>query len=402
MNLPMEQSFGGQAAPRLPAAGMDALMRAEIDIQISTAHAYPRSISRVTGNVTSLVTMSKQSAEECIFSLPRGGKPIVGPSIRLAEILFSQWGNCTGGSRTVEVNRKEGYVEAEGVFHDLETNAKTVRRTRRRITDKSGRVFSDDMIIVTANAAGSIAFRNAVLAGVPRAVWGEAYAQAERTIRGDIKTLPERRDAAMKAMASFGLSAEDVCNILGIGGVKDIDLDQLVVIGGLHNALKEGEVSGEALLASAEGGDNKADRSAKEILKAVSGGKKPTERKKVDRTPPKPAQKPKQEPEVVDEAPKEQAAAARTEVDAQGDTIDTETGEVLQEGAKDAGEVKAPGDAAGDTVKYEQLANSIRQDLENTEDPDSVQTFYADPLAEMRVKAPMIHAALMDDFAKFV
>jgi hypothetical protein len=249
--------------PQLPNAGMDALMRAEIDIQISTAHAYPRSLTHVARNVTDLVTMSETAAAECMFSLPRGGKPIVGPSIRLAEILFSQWGNCTGGSRTVEVNKAEGYVEAEGIFHDLETNAKTIKRTRRSIKSRSGSVFSDDMIIVTSNAAGAIAFRNAVLAGVPRAVWSEAYIKAEQTVRGDIKTLPERRDDALKAMAAFGLAADDVCQILGIGGHKDIGMEQLVILTGIHNSLKEGEVDAEKLLKDAEGAE-KEKRPAKQ------------------------------------------------------------------------------------------------------------------------------------------
>jgi hypothetical protein len=228
--------------------GIDALTRAEIDIQIATAHAYPRSIEKANRRIVELVTMSKEVAESCVFSLPRGGKPIVGPSIRMAEILFSQWGNCTGGSRVVEVNKQAGYLEAEGVFHDLEANAKSVKRVRRSILDKTGKPFNADMITVTGNAACSIAFRNAVLAGVPRAVWDRAYETALRLIRGDMKTLPERRDAAMKAMAAFGLSSEDVCKIIRVVGPADITIDHLVTISGLHNALKEGETSAEDLM----------------------------------------------------------------------------------------------------------------------------------------------------------
>jgi hypothetical protein len=227
------------------------LATAEIDQQISTAHAYPRSITKVNRNIVSLVTLDQEFAKECTFALPRGNKPITGPSIRMAEVVFSQWGNCRGGARVVHVDRKEMFIEAEGVFHDLETNAATTKRVRRRISDKNGKLLSDDMIIVTGNAACSIAFRNAVLAGVPKMVWGPAYDNALRMIKGDVKTLPERRTTAMTAMAAFGLKPEQVFVMLGVKGMDDIGLDQIVTLGGLHNALKNEEVTVEELLAGA-------------------------------------------------------------------------------------------------------------------------------------------------------
>lgn len=228
------------------------LVAAEIDQQISTAHAYPRSITKVNRNIVGLVTLDQDFAKECTFALPRGGKPITGPSIRMAEVVFSQWGNCRGGARVVHVDRKEMFVEAEGIFHDLETNAATTKRVRRRISDKNGKVLSDDMIIVTGNAACSIAFRNAVLAGVPKMVWGPAYEHALKMIKGDVKTLPERRTTAMTAMAAFGLKPEQVFQLCGVKGMDDIGLDQIVIIGGLHNALKNEEITVEELLANAQ------------------------------------------------------------------------------------------------------------------------------------------------------
>ena len=251
--------------PRLPEVGMDAITRAEIDLQIQTAKAFPRQISIVSNNVLSLVTMDREFAESCMFALPRGGKPIVGPSIRLAEVLFSQWGNCTGGARTVNIDRKGGFVEAEGVFHDLETNAKSVRRVQRRITSKNGSLFSDDMILVTANAAGSIAFRNAVLSGVPRAVWDKAYKEAQTLVKGDSKTLEERKSDVLKVMAAFGFTEDELCAVLGIPAWADVMLEQIITLRGLYNSLKDGETSRETILAEV---DSEVVESAKAKRKA--------------------------------------------------------------------------------------------------------------------------------------
>jgi hypothetical protein len=170
------------------------LSRAEIDTQIATARRYPRQISRVAQSILSLATLDEETAEESMYALPRGGKPIQGPSIRFAEIVKTSYGNCRAAARVVHVDRVEKVVIAEGVFHDLETNTATRAEVRRRICDKYGKLYKDDMIIVTGNAACSIALRNAILGGVPKALWRKAYDAVQHTIAGDVKTLAETRD----------------------------------------------------------------------------------------------------------------------------------------------------------------------------------------------------------------
>lgn len=223
------------------------LARAEVDQQIATARAMPRSIKRAVANITTLATLDDVSAEECVYALPRGGKPIKGPSVRLAEIIASQWGNCRVGARVVHVDRFEKFVEAEGVFHDLEFNTATTARVRRRISDRQGRLLTDDMIVVTGNAACAIAKRNAILGAVPKAVWRKAYEAVEGVIAGDIKTLAERREKMLKAFAAFGVKPEQIFEALEIEGLDDINLDRIGVLTGMHAALKNGEADAEEM-----------------------------------------------------------------------------------------------------------------------------------------------------------
>jgi hypothetical protein len=223
------------------------LSRAEIDQQISTAHAWPRSATRVMDNVLSLATLDEETAKECIYALPRGGKAIKGPSIRLAEIIASQWGNCRVAARVVHVDKFDKYVEAEGIFFDLETNAATTARFRRRISDKEGRLFNDDMIIVTGNAACAIAKRNAILGGVPKAVWRRAYESVESVIIGDVKTLAERRGNSIKAFAAFGVKPEEIYGALGVSGESDITLEHMGTLVGMYSAIKNSESTVEEM-----------------------------------------------------------------------------------------------------------------------------------------------------------
>lgn len=223
------------------------LQKAEIDQLISTARAFPRSMKRVQTAIMTMATLDEESAEECMYALPRGGKPIKGPSIRFAEILKQSFGNCRAGARVVDVDRVEMFVEAEGVFHDLETNASTTARVRRRISDKNGRIFKDDMIIVTGNAACSIAMRNAILAGVPKPLWRKAYDSVQATITGDITTLSENREKALKALAAFGVKPEQIFASLGREGLEDINVEDIATLRGMYSALKNGEATVEEM-----------------------------------------------------------------------------------------------------------------------------------------------------------
>ncbi|MCO6050885.1 hypothetical protein NGM99_13960 [Mesorhizobium sp. RP14(2022)] len=223
------------------------LQKAEIDQLVTTARAFPRSLKRVQSSIMSMATLDEEPAEECIYALPRGGKPIRGPSIRFAEILKQSYGNCQSAARVIHVDRDEMYVEAEGIFIDLETNSKSTARVRRRISDKRGKVFNEDMIIVTGNAACSIAMRNAILAGVPKPLWRKAYDSVQATITGDISTLTENREKAFKAFATFGVKPDQLFQALGVEGVEDIKIDHIATLRGMHSALKNGEATVEEM-----------------------------------------------------------------------------------------------------------------------------------------------------------
>lgn len=227
-----------------------AFARTELESQSATARQHPRSIRNSINNILSMATLDEETAMECIYALRRGGKPIRGPSIRLAEICATFWGNCRDTATVVTIDRVNKLVIADGSFLDLETNRLTKSSVPRRISDKYGKIYSDDMIAMTGNAACSIARRNAILAGIPKGVWRKAVEACEQIIRGDAKTMVERRDAAIKALAHFNLSPEQVFKIMDVGGVEDISLDDLATLRVIYANLKNGEQTVEELLRS--------------------------------------------------------------------------------------------------------------------------------------------------------
>lgn len=218
---------------------MALLAKAELDQQITTAHAFPRSLTKFERECRQMVTLNEDIAGECIYALPRDGKTIEGPSARLAEIVASAWGNCRAMARVVEEGSE--FVVAQGVFHDLERNVAISYEVRRRIVDRNGKRFKPDMISVTANAACSIALRNAVFKGVPKAFWTRAYEDARALIAGESETLTSRREKVLAVMAKLGVTAEMVLSSLDVPGVEDIGIDELVKLKGFHTSIREGE-----------------------------------------------------------------------------------------------------------------------------------------------------------------
>ncbi len=228
--------------PLVPVSLVATLTKAEIDQQIATAHQFPRSPAHARDRMIGLATMDEKMAAECVYSVPRGGRQIRGPSIRFAEIVMNSWGNLRCAARVSHEDRIERYVEAEAIVHDLESNVGYVCRARRRIELKKGRKSVDpDMIQIAGAAAISVARRNAILGCVPKPVWARALEAVESVIRGDAKTLTERRDAAIAYFNKTGVPTERILKALEVAHLDDISLDHLVDLNGMRAALRTGE-----------------------------------------------------------------------------------------------------------------------------------------------------------------
>jgi hypothetical protein len=220
-------------------AALYLLTKAEIDTQISTAKAFPRSIAVFMKKAESMATLTEDIAASCVYALPRAGKSIEGPSIRLAEIVVAAYGNIRAGARIISNDGKT--ITAQGTCHDLENNVAAQVEVKRRITGKNGQTFNEDMQVIVGNAACAIAYRNAVYKVIPAALINPMYEQAKLVARGTAATLVTRRNAALEYFKSLKVTDEQICKVLDIKKVEDIDLDKLAILTGMKSAIKNGE-----------------------------------------------------------------------------------------------------------------------------------------------------------------
>lgn len=224
-----------------PGSALATITKAEIDVQISTAHAYPRKLQQFRNKAMAMLTMNRQVAGECFYVIPRAGKTIEGPSVRLAEIVAASYGNLRSGARVVAEEAE--FVVSQGICHDLENNVAVTFEVKRKITDRNGDRYNADMIGVTGNAASSIAFRNTVFRVVPKVLWVELYEAARRVAKGDAKTFEVQREATLVGFEKLKVSRKRIFEYLGIDGVQDMNADHLVTLIGIGNAIKSGEAS---------------------------------------------------------------------------------------------------------------------------------------------------------------
>ena len=233
------------------ASTVSLLNKGEIDMQIATAHKYPRSIKGFRDEVRALATLNESVASECSYALPRDGKTIIGPSARFAEIIGSSWGNCRFAARIVD--ERGGFVVAQGAFIDLQKNVAITYEVQRRITTSKGKRYSEDMIGTTANAACSIALRNAILKGIPKALWADLWDQARQVAIGDATTLNNRRANAVKKLMAYGVTEAQMLKKLSRASLEDVTPDDLGIVLGILTTLKEGDSTAEQIFAEDAG-----------------------------------------------------------------------------------------------------------------------------------------------------
>lgn len=170
---------------------------------IVSAKMYPRdqgsALKRIEGSCERI-----KLAERAMYSYPRGGQTVTGPSIRMAEVIAQFWGNLDTGWKVV--GRRIDETDVVAWAWDLETN------TRKRIeftvphlreTKNAVKILTDsrDIYEMVANQA-SRRQRNCILAVVPSDIVDAAIERCEKTLlnAGSTKERQAKMVAAFKEM----------------------------------------------------------------------------------------------------------------------------------------------------------------------------------------------------------
>src|SRR5215472_17996868 len=95
------------------------------------------------------------------------------------------------------------------------------------------------MIGMTSTAASSIALRNSILKGIPKALWKGVFQKAKEVITGKAETLATRRLERIALFKPFGVVPDMIYKALGIKGISEVTLEHLTVLSGMLTALQD-------------------------------------------------------------------------------------------------------------------------------------------------------------------
>jgi hypothetical protein len=229
------------------------IARAELDVQISTAKAYPRNAHRSLEYAAELATMDEATAQSCFYCLPRKDKQgnkveIRGGSIRLAEIVANAWGNLHAATRIIENDGKN--ITAEGVAWDLESNVKITMQNKVSIIfgvkdGKVGYTANADMQTMLSNAVSAKALRNAIFKVVPKALVDRVLEKAMSYAIGDQKTVNAKVKDCVERLNKMGITTETILNYYGHENISAITPDEFRSLIGVGTAIKEGYIKPE-------------------------------------------------------------------------------------------------------------------------------------------------------------
>lgn len=252
------------------AEAIQAITRAEVDMQIATAKQYPRDITQALAKIKACAMLDKETAMECFYSLRRkdasgNDNQIEGLSVRMAEIIASAWGNIRVQTRIVGNDGKQ--ITAQAICHDLENNTAVSKEVSRSIVNRYGKTFSQDMVIVTGNAASSIAFRNAVLAVIPKAITKNIIKEVKQLAMGKTLNLEESRRNVITYYNRAGATTDQLLDYLDITSVDDITEEHIFELRALRNAIEEGTTTIKETFTDPA---KEAKRAAEAVKKATS------------------------------------------------------------------------------------------------------------------------------------
>lgn len=214
---------------------------AEAQGKLVIAKRFPRDEAKAFNKV--LEACSRHAlAAVAMYSYPRGGQTVSGPSIRMAEELARCWGNLDYGIR--ELSRRERESEMEAYCWDMETNVIssqkfTVKHIRDRQQGAKELTDERDIYEITANMGGR-RLRARILAILPPDLVDAAVSRCRSTMAGNSdQPLVDRIRRMGEAFAKMQITTDMIEKRLE-HKLGETTPDELADMMGIYQSIKDG------------------------------------------------------------------------------------------------------------------------------------------------------------------
>ena len=241
---PFQQTAVSESLPNTMTEVKAQREASEIQAMVFMAKQFPRNQIQAADRILNACTR-QTLADSAVYSYPRGGQNVEGPSIRLAEVLAQNWGNLDFGIR--ELSQENGVSTVEAYAWDLETNvrqAKVFQVAHKRMAKGGTKTLTDprDIYEMVANQ-GSRRLRACILSIIPGDIVEAALSQCSVTQAASVGATPEEIKETIRkltaTMEKFGITAENIqdryqCRIEAIRPAQIVELRKI------YTSLKDG------------------------------------------------------------------------------------------------------------------------------------------------------------------
>ena len=222
-------------------ASEQALAVAKIQAALTIAKASPRNVIKAQADIAK-ACQRKKVAEAAEWAFKKGTKVIDGPSIKIAQIIATLWGNIRFGFR--ELGSGPGYTEIEAFAWDLETNTEATRffRVANSLYTATGGKELNEARDIYENMA-SVAqrrVRSCIQQVIPDDIFETAIEECHKTLkREDPRSTDEKIRDMVVAFDALGISQAELEGLLQhpLKGVTDIEIRTL---GKVYRSIADG------------------------------------------------------------------------------------------------------------------------------------------------------------------
>ena len=214
----------------------------EVQVAMITAKKFPRdefsAIERIKATCQRMTL-----AEQAIYSYPKGGQNVSGPSIRLAEAIAQGWGNIDAG--VIELSNQNGKSEMMAYAWDLETNTritKTFSIEHVRDTRKGRVSLTDarDIYEATANF-GARRVRACILAIIPGDITEMAVNECKKTLTSkETRPVEEIVKGLIDGFKKYGVEKSQLEHYIG-KQLTTCTKEDLIELRGVWKSISDGQ-----------------------------------------------------------------------------------------------------------------------------------------------------------------
>ncbi len=252
---------------------------AEAQASLLLAKQFPRNRVKAVQDIKESCQRFKL-AESAMYSYPRGGQIVTGPSIRMAEELARCYGNIDFGIK--ELSQKDGVSEMMAYAWDTESNVKSTQNfTVRHIREKRGgdQVLTSqrDIYELCANMGGR-RLRARILAILPPDIVDMAVQECQKTLAGNSEEpMSDRIDKVVTAFKKFGVTLKHIEDRVG-HSLEALSPDEFVELRSIYNTVKDGHSKAADFFGDSEN-RIQSPKAGDVTAKLKSAGKKKAEKK---------------------------------------------------------------------------------------------------------------------------